>query len=54
MDNTDIDNLRAIVIRRDNGSLDEWLETLDEDELQYALNLLLLLNASRDAFVDSI
>lgn len=53
MNKDDIDNLKAIIIRSQNGSLDEWLDTLTEDELKYALTLLLTLNASRQAFVDS-
>lgn len=53
MDNDDIDNLRAIIIRSQNGSLDAWLETLGEDELQYALDILLRLNVSREAFIQS-
>jgi hypothetical protein len=54
MDNDDIDNIRAIIIRSNNGSLDEWLETLNDGELHYALTILQNLIASREAFVQSI
>lgn len=54
MNRDDIDNLRAIMIRKVDGTLDEWLETLSEEELQYALILLQQLNTSRDVFVNSI
>ena len=53
MNKDDIDNLKAIIIRSQNGSLDEWFDTLTDEELKYALTLLLTLNASRQAFVDS-
>ena len=54
MDETDFDNLRALIIRKMDGTLDDWLETLNEDELQYAVKLLQAMNASRDAFVNSL
>jgi hypothetical protein len=53
-DKVDRENIRAIIIRVADGTIDDWLTTLEVDELEYALNLLLTMNTSKAKFLDSI
>ena len=54
IDQQDRDNVVALIIKAANGSLDEWLDTLSDDELEYALKLLKAYNASREKFINSL
>ena len=40
MNRDDRENLKFIIVQSQSGALDEWLDTLEMDELQYALALL--------------
>lgn len=53
-DQNDRDNVVALIMRAANGSLDEFLETMSQEELEYALNLLQTYNASKENFINSL
>lgn len=53
-DKTDVENLVVLIARAADGTLTDWLDTLEEEELEYALNLLKGYNAARDRFVNSL
>ncbi len=51
-DKTDVENLVVLITRSADGTLTDWLDTLEEEELEYALNLLKEYNAARERFVN--
>lgn len=54
LDQTDLDNLSVLFSKVKSGTIDEWLNERSEDELEYAVNLLKLVNASRETFCNTI
>lgn len=53
LDNVDRDNIRSLVIRIADGSIHEWLDTLELEELEYAQHLLVIMQESREHFVNT-
>ena len=49
MNKDDRENLKFIIIQSQAGALDEWLDGLEVDELQYALELLKQYHTARTA-----
>lgn len=54
MNDIDIENMRAIILHQQDGSLDEWLNSLKDSELEYILSLLQEFLRSRETFINSI
>lgn len=54
--NLDISNLKFILVKREQGEdcLDEWLESLNEDDLEYTLTLLQAWTSAQKSLVNRL
>jgi hypothetical protein len=52
MNKRDRDNLRFLLNKYEQGDevVQEWMETIDRDELEYALELLLVYRTNKEHF----
>lgn len=54
MNKHDRDNLMFLLANANTETFDNWLNSISEDDLEYALELLLEYRESKDKFAESI
>ena len=54
MNESDLGNMQFIMTKINDGELNEWLDSLDMDDLEYTLDLLKMVLQSKQAFLNSL